>query len=280
MSWGAVGGFVRDRGGGGLFWSIKNSGEVLGGLGSRGFRAAGLSACGFSALYATLPHNLIKEKIVDLIGWTFGGEGSPCIACNEGRAFFASGDTKRYNLWSCQNVCEALIYLLDNIYIRFGTGLCRQVVGVPMGTGCAPLVAGLFLFCYERDFMTSLSDVGRAEIIEAFKSASRYLDGLLGVDGPCFEGMVNRVYPPELQLNKANTADAGAPFLGLRLSISDGFVSSGVCGGRDDFDFDIVNFPFLDGDVPRSTSCGVYISQLVRFARVSSHVVSMPVIKV
>ena len=61
-------------------------------------------------------------------------------------------------------MCEALIYLLDN---RFGTKLYRQIVGIPMGTNCALLVADLFLFCYERDFMTSLSDVKQAEIIEA-----------------------------------------------------------------------------------------------------------------
>ena len=67
-----------------------------------------------------------------------------------------------------------------------------------MGTNCAPLVANLFLFCYERDFMTSLSDVKQAEI--------RYLDDLLNIDNPYFEGMVNRIYPPELQLNKANTS--------------------------------------------------------------------------
>ena len=158
--------------------------------------------------------------------------------------------------WSCQNVCEALIYLLDNIYIRFGTKLYRQIVGIPMGTNCAPLVADLFLFCYERDFMTSLSDVKQAEIIEAFKSTSRYLDVLLNIDNPYFEGMVNRIYPPELQLNKANTSYTEAPFLDLHLSISNGFVSSKIYDKRDDFDFDIVNFPFLDGDVPRSTSYG------------------------
>ena len=83
--------------------------------------------------------------------------------------------------------------------------------------------------------------------------------------------MVNRIYPPELQLNKANTSDL--PVLDLHLSISNGFVSSKIYDKRDDFDFDIVNFPFLDGDVPCSTSYGVYISQLIRFARVSSHVV-------
>ena len=101
---------------------------------------------------------------------------------------------------------------MDNIYIRFGTKLYRHIVGIPMGTNCALLVADLFLFCYERDFMTSLSDVNQAEIIEAFKSTSRYLDDLLNIDSSYFEGMVNRIYPPELQLNKANTSDIEAPF--------------------------------------------------------------------
>ena len=84
--------------------------------------------------------------------------------------------------------------------------------------------------------------------------------------------MVNRIYPPERQLNKTNTSDTEAPFLDLLLSISNGFVSSKIYDKRDDFDFDTVNFPFLDGDVLRSTSYGVYISQFIRFARVSSHV--------
>ena len=72
--------------------------------------------------------------------------------------------------------------------------------------------------------------------------------------------------------DKANVSDAEASFLDLHLSISDGFVKTKIDDKRDDFDFDIVNFPFLDGDVPRSASYGVYISQLIRFARVSSHV--------
>ena len=83
--------------------------------------------------------------------------------------------------------------------------------------------------------------------------------------------MVNQIYPPELQLNKANTSDTEAPFLDLHLSISNGFVSSKFNDKRDDFDFDIVNFPFLD-NVPRRPSYGVCISQLIRFARVCSHV--------
>ena len=164
---------VCERSGKNLFWWIKNSGEVLNKLMSRWFRANSLSTYDLFILYTTLPHNLIKEKLINLIEWTFSREGSPYIACNERQAFFTSGDTKRYKLWSCQNVCEALIYLLDNIYIRFGTKLYRQIVGIPMGTNCAPLVVDLFLFCYERVFMTSLSDVKQLKLL---KHLNQHLD--------------------------------------------------------------------------------------------------------
>ena len=83
--------------------------------------------------------------------------------------------------------------------------------------------------------------------------------------------MVDRIYPTELQLNRANSSDTEAPFLDLNLCVSNGTVSTKIYDKRDDFDFDIVNFPFLDGDVPRRTSYGVYISQLIRFARASSN---------
>ena len=139
---------------------------------------------------------------------------------------------------------------MDNIFIRFGTKLYRQIISIPMGANCAPLVADLFLFCYERDFMKSLSPENQADIIEAFNSTSRYLDDLLNIDNIFFEQMVNRIYPSELQLIKANSSDTEAPVLNLNLSISNGTVSTKIYDKRDDFDFDIVNFPFLDGDVP------------------------------
>ena len=93
-----------------------------------------------------------------------------------------------------------------------------------MGTNCAPLVADLFLFCYERDFMLSLSEDTQSDVIEAFSFTSRYLDDLLNIDNNFFNSIVNRIYPSELQLNKANESDTEASFLDLHLSISDGFV--------------------------------------------------------
>ena len=99
---------------------------------------------------------LIKDKLNDLIVWPFHREDSLYLACNVRAAFFTYEVHKNYTLWTCQKVCEALTFLLDKIYIRFGSKLFRQIVGIPMGTNCAPLVADLFLFCYERDFMMSL----------------------------------------------------------------------------------------------------------------------------
>ena len=203
---------VYERSGKNLFWSIKNSGEVLDKLKARDFNATSLSTYDFSTLYTTLPHSLVEDKLVDLIERAFQREGSPYLACNDRNAFFTSEKPKKYHSWSCQGVCDALTFLLDNIFVRFGTRLCGRVVGVPMCASCAPLVGGLFLFCYERDFMMSLSDDKQADVIDAFGTASRYLDDILGVDNVYFDSVVSKIYPSGLRLGGAGASDAGAAF--------------------------------------------------------------------
>ena len=79
------------------------------------------------------------------------------------------------------------------------------------------------------------------------------------IDNIHFEQIVNRIYPAELHLHKANFSDTESPFLNLNLSISNDTVPTKIYDKRDDFDFYIANFPFLDGDVPRRTSYGVLV---------------------
>ena len=146
-----------------------------------------MSTYDFSTLYTTLPHHLLKDKLIDLINRTFIRENTQYLACNEGCAFFTSDVYNDYNLWSYQKVYDALVYLLDNIFIRFGTKLYRQTIGIPMGTNCTLLIADLFHFCYERDFMKSLSRENQADIVEVFNSTSRYLDDLLNIDNIYFD---------------------------------------------------------------------------------------------
>ena len=186
----------------------------------------------------------MKDKLIDLIKRTFNREGSPYLVCNDRNAFFTSEKPKKYHAWSCQNVCDAMTFLLDNVFVRFGTKLYRQVVGIPMGTNCAPLVADLFLFCYESDFMISLFDDKQADINDAFNTTSRYLDEILNINNVYFDNIVSQIYPSELLLNKANTYDTKAAFLDSHLSISNDIVSTKIYDKRDSFAFEIVNFHF------------------------------------
>ena len=103
-----------------FIWSIKIHVRFYT---SRCFRAPSLSTYDFSTLYTTMPHNPIKDKLVDLTERDFQREGSLYIACNDKNAFFTFDAVRNYNLWSCQKVCESLTFLLDNIYIRFGSKL-------------------------------------------------------------------------------------------------------------------------------------------------------------
>ena len=93
------------------------------------------------------------------------------------------------------------------------------------------------------------------------------MDDLLNIDNDYFDGLISQICPSELQLNKANSSETEALFLDL--SILDGFISCKIYDKRDDFDFEIVNCPYLDGDVPRRAAYGVYISQLIRRVRQS-----------
>ena len=104
----------------------------------------------------------------------------------------------------------------------------------------------------------SLSDEKQGDVIDAFNTTSRYLDDLLNINNVYFDNMASQIYPSELHLNKVNISDTEAAFLDLHFSISNDIVSTKIYDKRDEFDFEIVNFPFLDGDVPLSTSYGVY----------------------
>ena len=118
---------------------------------ARGFLATGLSTYDFSTLYTTLPHNLITEKLTELIEQTFNREGFFYMACNDKNAFFTSEQPNQYKLWSCQKMCDAIHYLYK-ICLEIIWTNCRYL----SGTNCAPLVADLFSYCYGRVYVVSV----------------------------------------------------------------------------------------------------------------------------
>ena len=119
--------------------------------------------------------------------------------------------------------------------------------------------------------MLSLSDNNQADVVEAFYFTSRYLDDLLNIANPYFAQTVSLIYPTKLQLNMGDPSDTEVPF-GLRYIHYKWHSFNQMYDKQDDFNFEIVNIPFLNGDVPHSLSYDVYISQLICFARACFHV--------
>ena len=115
--------------------------------------------------------------------------------------------------------------------------------------------------------MSDLQKSKSFDLIHMFIDTSRYLDDIFTIDNPEFEKHIPDIYPAELQLNKANTSDKETSFLDLDIQVIGSDIHTSVYDKRDDFGFPILNFPWLSGDAPRLPSCGIYISQLVRFAR-------------
>ena len=108
---------------------------------------------------------------------------------------------------------------MENIYVQFEGMVYQQIVGIPMGTNCAPLKADLILLCYERDFMSNIHKSKWCELIDMFNDTSRYLDDIFTIDYPEFEKHIPDKYPTELELNKANTSDKQTSFLDLNIKV-------------------------------------------------------------
>ena len=141
-----------------------------------------------------------------------------------------------------------------------------------MGTNCAPLLADLFLYSYENEFLDNMIRSGHRRLARSFNLCYRYTDDLIVFNNKKFLDYLKEIYPSQLTVDKVNKSDHLADYLDLTFIIdSGGKLSARLYDKRDDFDFHIVNFPYLSSNIPSGPSYGVYISQLIRYARCCSH---------
>ena len=169
------------------------------------------------------------------------------------------------------DIIKMLEFLVDNIFVAFAGKVFQQTVGIPMGTNCVPLLADIFLYSYEADFIQSLLSTGKKHLASRFNLTYRYIDDVLCINNPEFENYLGQMYPAELEIKDITESTTSASYLDLLLSIGrDGQLHTSIYDKRDDFNFHITNFPFLSSDIPSSPAYGVFISQLIRYARASS----------
>ena len=156
-------------------------------------------------------------------------------------------------------------FLVDNIYVRFGGQLFRQMVGIPMGTNCAPLLADLFLYSYKNEFFDKLIKEGKRKLARRFNLSYRYIDDLISFNNKRFKEFISDIYPKELTISETTESTSVASYLDL-LFMRDrsNNITTKLYG------FHIVNFPFMASNLPSVPAYGVYASQLVRYTHCCS----------
>ena len=176
-------------------------------------------------------------------------------------------------MYTADQICNMIDFLVDNIFVKFGGCLFRQVIGIPMGTNCFPLLADLFLYSYENEFLDSLVKSSHRRLARSFNLCYMYTDELIVFSNNKFIDYVKDIYPSEPNVEKANRLDDQANYLDLTFIIgNNNKLYTKLYDKLDDFNFHIVNFPFLSSNIPSGPLYGVYISQLIRHARCCMHI--------
>ena len=139
-------------------WILKNSKNLLLSLGHLGVhRATSIQTFDFSTLYTSIPHDLLKSRMNSIINNTFkhknGATRYTHIKVYRNKSYFTSNPLNGDNKYTADGICKMIEFLVDNIFVRFGGQLFQQMVGIPMGTNCAPMLADLFLYSYENEFL-------------------------------------------------------------------------------------------------------------------------------
>ena len=188
------------------------------------------------------------------------------------KTYFVKKHTDSDKKYSEEDIVRMLDFLIDNIFVQFGRQVFQQTIGIPMGTNCAPLLADLFLYSYEAEFIQGLLQKNEKVLAQSFNFSFRYIDNVLSLNNNKFKDHLHLIYPNELEIKDTTETVNSSSYLDLHLSINNtGRLYTKLYDKRDDFNFQIVNFPFLCSNIPTSPAYGVYISQLIRYSRACVH---------
>ena len=188
-------------------WILKNSTSLLSSLSHLGVhRATSIQTFDFSTLYTSIPHDLLKSRMNRIINNAFkyknGATRYAHIKLGRNRSFFTSVPLNGDNKYTANDICKMIEFLMNNIYVSFGGQLFRQMVGIPMGTDCSPLLADLFLYSYENEFLDKLIKEGKRKLARKFNLSYSYIDDLISFNNKRFKEFISDIYPKELTVSE------------------------------------------------------------------------------
>ena len=168
------------------------------------------------------------------------------IKVGRNKSYFTSDPLNGGNKYTANDICKMIEFLVDNIYVRFGGQLLRRMVGIPMGTNCAPLLTDVFLYSYENEFLGKLIKEGKRKLARKFNLSYRYIDDLISFDNKRFKEFISDIYPKELTISETTESTSIASYLDL-LFIRDksNNITTKLYDKCDAFGFHIVKFPLM-----------------------------------
>ena len=203
----------------------------------------------------------MKSKLKEIINQCFfhkkGNHRFQYVVIGYKDTYFVRNHSDAPQKYSDADVIKMLEYLIDNIFVEFGGRIFQQTIGIPMDANCAPLLADSFLCSYEAEFVQNLLKAGKTHLAQQFNFIYRYIDDVLSPKNTKFAQYLEFIYPRELEITET---PASSSYLDCYLYIDNGKLTTRFYDKRDDFNFLIVNFPFLSSNIPSSTAYGVYVS--------------------
>ena len=171
------------------------------------------------------------------------------------------------NKYTANDIGKMIEFLVDNIYVRFGGQLFRQMVGIPMGTNSSPLLANLFLYFYENEFLDKLIKEGKRKLARKLNLSYHYVDDLISFNNKRFKEFISDIYPKELTISETIESTSVVSNLDLLFTRDkSNNVTTKLFDKCDAFGFHFVHFPFMLSNILSAPAYGVYASQLIRYA--------------
>ena len=251
------------------YWIVENSLEFMDKIKDK--RMEHMQTYDFSTLYPALPQAEIKKQFSKIFNKVFKREGKQFINVNFHNAYFSSKQNTRGCSFRLTDMIEILEFILDNIFVRFGNMVYKQVIGVPIGSDAGAEIANLLLFSYESEYLEKISKQNM-NLARKFNLCSRYIDDLFVGNFPNFHEHIYKIYPRELAINLASNNTRDIAYLDLRIKIEGASLDFSIYDKRDDFSFEIINFPYIESCIPRKSALGVFYSQMIRYGRICSKI--------
>ena len=255
-----------------MFWSVNNSSEFVKKIVN--LQAKSIYTYDFTSLYTNLPHSAVISALENIVIKAFNKKTYIYVNAKRDHATFSASEqmdkNKQYRKYTADQVIEAIKFILDNAYVQFAGNIFQQIIGIIMGGNACPEIADLYLIWCEYVYMQKICSGKNKNLALAreLSNNSRYIDDISTLNLSLNFGTLSKeIYDPSLILEQSSENGFRDNFLDLHIYIKNGKFVTGIYHKVDDFDFEVINYPFPNSNISNSEGPKCFYSQLIRFSR-------------